>query len=58
MFSATRVAAVITLVVLGSGLVLYGAVVGPGERQVGAPGAEATIEPGQWAFFDGTLSLA
>lgn len=54
MFTATRIAAVITLIALGSGLALSGIVVGPGDEAAGPPGAEAPLVGDEWAFFSGT----
>jgi len=54
MFTATRIAAVVTLVALGSGLALSGFVSGPGDEATGPPGAEAPLVGNEWAFFSGT----
>jgi hypothetical protein len=54
MFTATRIAAVVTLVALGSGLALSGFVSGPGDEAIGPPGAEAPLVGDEWGFFSGT----
>jgi hypothetical protein len=53
MFTATRIAAVVTLVALGSGLALSGFVSGPRDEAIGPPGAEAPLVGNEWAFFSG-----
>jgi len=54
MFTATRVVAVVSLVVLGSGLALSGLISGPRDGAIGPPGAEAPLVGDDWAFFSGT----
>ena len=54
MFTATRLAAVVTLVALGSGLTLSGLLTGPRDEAIGPPGAEEPMVGDEWAFFSGT----
>jgi hypothetical protein len=54
MFTATRIAAVVSIVVLGSGLALSGLGLRPGDEAAGPPGAEAPLVGDEWGFFSGT----
>ena len=53
MFTTTRIAAVVSIVVLGSGLALSGLVVRPGDEAIGPPGAAAPLVGDDSGFFSG-----